>query len=239
VENMLIKRDILELETRRRIYNYIFEHPGLHLRRLSKELEIPLATLKYHLKSLIKHDLIIGQTKNRYLRYYVKDKVGNGEKKIMPFLRQKASLNIILYLLIWTGASQIELSKNLKKHPTTINFHLKKLIKAGIIERFSIENGIITIPRWGNIKFFEYLPISNEKIYILKDQNIIHKTIIVYKNNFSDDRLVTAALSLIENLITDDELYKKSAKKTILNFNSRIDELTDYINEVFPHPYHI
>jgi DNA-binding MarR family transcriptional regulator len=236
---MLIKKDILELDSRRKIYNYILKHPGLHLRQLAKEIDIPFSTLKYHLNGLLKHDLLYKQSETKYFRYYVKNKVNNEYKEIMPFLRQRASLNIILYLLIWHGASQTELSRNLEKHPTTINFHLKKLIKAGIIERFPIENGIITIPRFDNIKFFEYLPVSNEKIYRLKKPNAIERTIIVYKNNFSDDRLVTATLSLLMDLITDDELRKKSSKKTILNPESRIDELTDYVYEVFPHPYHI
>ena len=236
---MPAKKDILGIETKRRIFDHIQKHPGLHLRQLSKELETPLTTLKYHLKFLIKHDLISEQSENKYFRYYVKDSVGNGDKRTLPFLRQKVSLNIILYLLLMVGASQIELSRSLKKHPTTIEFHLKKMMDAGIVERLPSENGVITIPRSDNIKYLEYAPVSNEAVYKLSNPIALYETIIVYKNSFFDDALVTSVIGLIEDAVAEGRI-KKLPKKTIKrNLDKRVEKGMEYIYDIFPHPYHV
>ena len=54
----MVKEEILKLESRKLIYNYILEHPGLHFRELSRELKIPKSTLEYHLSYLKKLELI-------------------------------------------------------------------------------------------------------------------------------------------------------------------------------------
>jgi len=43
------KKDALDLEIRRSIYNHILKSPGLHERELARVLDIPLSTLDYHL----------------------------------------------------------------------------------------------------------------------------------------------------------------------------------------------
>ena len=50
-----MKKDgIIKLKTRKLIYNYISNHPGLYFRELSRELKIPKSTLDYHLTFLKK-----------------------------------------------------------------------------------------------------------------------------------------------------------------------------------------
>ena len=49
---------------------------------------------------------------------------------------------IVKFLLLFPDSSQKEISKYLKKHRTTISFHMKKLIKADIVESFSKNNRI-------------------------------------------------------------------------------------------------
>ena len=43
---------ILELEKRRKIYNYILTNPGLHFNEIVRGLQIPKTTLEYHLNYL-------------------------------------------------------------------------------------------------------------------------------------------------------------------------------------------
>ncbi len=38
--------DILTLEIRGGIYNFILKYPGLHLREISRRMDIPFSTLK-------------------------------------------------------------------------------------------------------------------------------------------------------------------------------------------------
>ena len=79
--NQLIKND-----KRLLIYQYILKHPYLHLCELVRELNIPKATLTYHLRYLEKNDLIISNHEGRYVRYSITNSIGNAEKKYSIFL---------------------------------------------------------------------------------------------------------------------------------------------------------
>ncbi|MCK4365849.1 MAG: winged helix-turn-helix transcriptional regulator [Thermoplasmatales archaeon] len=46
---MISNENILELETRRQIYNIILENPGLHLRELSRRTNLSFGGLRHHL----------------------------------------------------------------------------------------------------------------------------------------------------------------------------------------------
>jgi len=61
---MISNKNILELELRRNIYDFILKNPGFHLRGLSRKLKIPKSTLLHHLKILKKRELIIMNSKD-------------------------------------------------------------------------------------------------------------------------------------------------------------------------------
>lgn len=126
-------------EIRKNIYEFILKHPGLHLSELSRKMNIPKSTINYHLKYLKKREYIIRKDADKYTRYYVANNVSEYEKKILHVLRQEIPSEIIVYLLLKPNSSQVKISKKLNKHPTTISFHLDKLINTEIVE--SIPNG--------------------------------------------------------------------------------------------------
>ena len=138
----MVKEDLLQLETRRMIYNFILKYPGLYLSELSRRLNIPKSTTYYHLKYLKKRGFLVEKYNDRYTRYYVTKKIGEIDKKILNLLRQEVPRNIVLFVFRYPGSSRYEISTHLKKHPTTISFHLKKLIDVDIIERIQIGNEI-------------------------------------------------------------------------------------------------
>lgn len=64
---------------------------------------------------------------------------GRKDKRILNLIRRSVPREIIAFLFVHPDSSQIEISRHLKKHHSTVSFHLNKLIKANIIER--IPNG--------------------------------------------------------------------------------------------------
>jgi predicted transcriptional regulator len=72
-----------EIETKRRIYNFILKNPGLHMRELSRKMNIPYSTLKYHLYYLKNRELIIVRPSGKYYRFFVSNK--NSVIEILPF----------------------------------------------------------------------------------------------------------------------------------------------------------
>lgn len=227
---------LYELEPRQRIFNYIKKNPGLHLRELSRKINIPKTTLRYHLRFLKKQNLIAVKSEGVYRRIHVIDKLGTRDREILNLLRQEVPCKILLYLSSLIICSQIELSKELDKSPTTIEFHLKKLVDMDIIKPTTIENGFIC-----RRKDSSYIrgrsPVKSEIIYRLKDHDtylVIHRLLVKYGASFPDQK--TIAIIINDNKTVD---MSKDLPKIINHFNLGIKETLDALYEIFPHPYHI
>jgi predicted transcriptional regulator len=94
----MYKEAILENENRRRIYSLINTHQGIHLRELQRLLDIPLATLEYHLSYMSRKKIIYGEKEDQFRRYYTKP-LDPQDKKILAVLRQKKMREIVLAIV--------------------------------------------------------------------------------------------------------------------------------------------
>ena len=130
--------ELLELETRRKIYNCILKYPGLHVSELSRKLDLPISTLIYHLKYLKKLGFIEETICKKYTRYYALKKIDRNHKKILNLVREEATRRVMIYLVTAPFASIDEISKHLRKHRKTVSYHLKKLSNADLLECFKI-----------------------------------------------------------------------------------------------------
>ncbi len=218
---MLSKKDVLSLEKRRKIYHFILKYPGLHIRELSRDLNISFSTLNHHLNYLKKQGLLLAKSDGRYTRYYVTGKVGSTDKKLLNLMRHTVPRNIILLLLIYPlrNFSQIEIVRfaktwkkhwtkigfHLNKHPTTISYHLDKLLKMNIIESYSS---------------------GNEIRCKLKDIVVIYSFLITYEKSFSGP-VISSVLKWMSEWA--DEKYDKDS----------MNDFLEYLYEIFPHPYHV
>jgi len=169
---MISNEKILELETRRQIYNIILKYPGLHLRELSRKINISFSSLRYHLNYLEKYGYVVTKTDKRFKRFFASKKVSIRDKIWLNILRQEVPRKIVL-LLITAGPADLygkytkEEQKNpelrtlvhskkdltdltkywnkkyadkfrLDKKRVTIDFHLKKLLDADIVEKIKV-----------------------------------------------------------------------------------------------------
>lgn len=172
------KEELLELKTRRIIYNCISKNPGLHERKLSRQLNIPLSTLDYHLFFLKKRELIVDQVEGGYNRYYISRKVGTKDKRAIAVLRQKPVRTIVIFLLLNPNSFHRDISKHLELARSTTSFHLNKLVDLEIITRNQI---------------------GRETDYSIREVSYISDLLIIYRKSFFDDavdRFVEAWLEL-------------------------------------------
>ena len=227
---------IFELKTRSVIYQYILRYPGLHYRELIRKLDISGGTLRHHLNHLIKQEALIAKHEGRYTRYYVAKNIGNEEKKILHLLRQNTPRNIILYLITYVGASQIELSKALGKNPKTIEFHLKRFRDLDIIEPAPVSNGLV-YTAFKKYCIIERTPVGKEIIYRLKNPILIYN--LFYKRNYNkklyDNEAVRDILEFLELLSPG----QRHPPKKIKYHKNVEDKLLEAFFEIFPHPYHV
>ena len=150
---MILQKEMLYLETRKNIYNTIIKNPGIHQRELERKTKVANATLRYHIYRLIKNELIFKKNENGYSRYFVANGIDNNDKKMLNLLRQDMPRKILILLICQKGydsltKKQIKNIANpkfwrkddidnykIKLDLTTINYHIKKLVDAGIVER--------------------------------------------------------------------------------------------------------
>jgi predicted transcriptional regulator len=126
--------EILELETRRNIYNIILQNPGLHVSKIAEILDLSFQLIDYHLVYMQRHGLITVEYEKGYKRCYITGEIGAEDKKILHFLRQELPLTIILYLLKNPYARHRDIYKEIGVSSPLSSYHLRKLVKNGIIE---------------------------------------------------------------------------------------------------------
>jgi len=158
----------LKLKSRVIIYNYILNYPGLHRNELSRRINIPYTTLKYHLNHLIKRGVLVEKNDGKYIRYYVRHKIGEIDKNMINLFRRETVRNIIMYLDAIPDASLIEIATYWKKSPRTIAFYIKKLMEIGLIES---------------------APKGREKNYRLAEWGEIYDLLITFNKVLFDDEL--------------------------------------------------
>ena len=210
------REEIFALNIRRNIYKKISRCPGLHLRELSRLLNMPKSTLVYHINYLVKRNIITVDKKSGYERFYISRKFNQKDKELINVIREKVPQNLILYFCLFPVSNQREIVKfanrfenhwvkmprNLKKHPTTLAFHLNKLVERGIIDRFDK---------------------GNEVVCSLHDMEDILDLLVVYeKRLFGKD---------VERI-----LYWMQNQNLV---NTATDNIINKIFDYFPHPYHV
>lgn len=161
----MVENKILDLEIRRKIYSYILKSPGLYERELSRELNIPLSTLDYHLRHLKRRNLITITTDGRYARHYAAGKIGLKDKHVIAMLRQSTTRSIILFLLLNPHSSHKGICNHLGLAPSTTSFHLRKLV---------------------DLKITDSSQVGKETIYFVKERNYVSNLLITYKKSFLD-----------------------------------------------------
>lgn len=234
---MISKENILELETRRNIYNYVLNNPGLHFRELERKMNISDGTLKYHLDFLQKRNFLISESTGRYNSYFVKEKVGRKDKKILGLLQKDMYHSIILSLFISCNSTRNRIISELDLdiHPNTMAYHLEKLVSMDIIEIVPVKDGIIIGVENNFPPVTEYSVVSNEKLYRLKDPQRIYDLLMIYRDELEEDSLIHFVFELMEYR----EKFGYPERGRIRTRPEKVDLIFDLLHEVFPHPYYV
>jgi predicted transcriptional regulator len=161
----LTKDAILELESRRKIYNLITESPGLHFRELQRRLDIAYGKLQYHLEFMKKHGLIEEEKTEEYSRFYPSSFRSIVERDIMSLLRQKSIRHILLYLLENPGAQNKDIADATSLSPSTVSWHIGHLMQAKAVTQERK---------------------TNEACYYVNEPEVVIRLLTTYKTSFID-----------------------------------------------------
>lgn len=127
--------DVLAIASRKRIFDYVSEEPGCHLREVGRKCNVPLGTALYHLDRLESEGLITVRRDGRYKRYFASNGTGRREKDFISALRRDVPRRMAELLLGATSLTQRELCEKLEISRSTVSFHTNSLVSKGIIRR--------------------------------------------------------------------------------------------------------
>lgn len=176
------EEEALDLDTRKRIYDYITVSPGTHFRELERRLSLPTGVIAYHLKYLEDAEMIIGKIEGRYKRYYVVGKMGSKDKKLMSVLRQEIPRRILMHLIMNPGSTHKALKELFTISPSTLSFHIKKLVDVGAVSK--VKEG-------------------REHKYFVENEEEVAKALITYKQSFLDSVVDSFANTWLEMNLKD------------------------------------
>lgn len=160
-----IEKKMLELESRRVIYEIVKKYAGSHFREIERKTELPTGTVKYHLNYLVKNGLIQEEKDGNAARYYPKS-FKSKNKILLGLLRQKSVRDILLFILVNNNCNHEEIVSSVNISSSTVSWHLKKLEQQNIV-------GYL---KKGRKTFFNILTDKDELVNLL----------ITYQESFLD-----------------------------------------------------
>jgi len=170
------EEEVLELKTRRQIYNHILKHPGLHEREISRQSTIPLSTLDYHLFFLKKRGLVTNRSDERYTRYYIAGAIGIKDKRIIAILRQNVFRKVIIFLLLHPHSFHRDICNYLELAPSTISFHLNRLANLEVVNR---------------------IQVGRETKYYIEEVEYVSDLLITYQKSFFESKKERKEINLL------------------------------------------
>jgi len=128
----LDKEDVLDQFVRGQIYGYIKTNPGAHYNQIRRDIDVKNGTLAYHLRVLEKTDLI--KSRKEGVRYRAFYPVGHKFPKKERFRLTDLQMRVLKVVKTNQGLTQKDIAAELHKKPQTINYNIKVLEKAGLVE---------------------------------------------------------------------------------------------------------
>ena len=125
----------LENETRKQIFETVCRTPGLGVHAIAKEAAVSYSTTAYHLERLVEAGMIVMTPDGNKLCYY---KNGGAftetERRLLPVLKNDEAVRLLEAILASPGTYRAVLAERLGVTATTVNWHLKRLREAGLVE---------------------------------------------------------------------------------------------------------
>ncbi len=157
--------DPLDLPLRKRITEYLRRNPGVHFRQITRDLDLAVGQLDFHLNALIKGEVIVKETSTGNARYFVRDKFSRSEKKMFSVLRREIPRGIVLFLMENPGSTPSKILSNFTFTSATLSYHLRRLEKISILRA---------------------VPEGRERHYFVEDPDVVQTLFVMYQTTLLD-----------------------------------------------------
>lgn len=125
--------DVLELETRKEIFEHVRANPGVHFSQLKRDLDMETGLLQHHLRTLEEYNVITSEDHQGKRRLFVAQELDEEERAILSSLRYETTRHILLFLLREDAARNRAIAEDLGVSPATVSWHVSRLREEGIV----------------------------------------------------------------------------------------------------------
>ena len=137
-----------------RVFDFIYNNPGSHFRKIKKELNLSVGTIQYQLNKLEKDGKIVSIPHRFYKFYFPNGVFQDHEKEILQVLNNPSLRNVLLLIIEKKNPSKQELTSFLNISYSSITWHLEQLISYDMIEenrdgkliRYSLKDDVNYVP---------------------------------------------------------------------------------------------
>jgi predicted transcriptional regulator len=124
---------VLDLPTRRRIFDFVGQHPGSSARMVQRGLGLGWGETAYHLDQLLRSGLLHRERGGRR-DYYFPAEMQPVDRQLLLSMQSAVERALLVELARFPGLTFPELGVRLKLGKSTAAFHLKFLVALGLIE---------------------------------------------------------------------------------------------------------
>jgi predicted transcriptional regulator len=159
------EEDVLELETRKEIFEYVQANPGAHFSQLKRDLGMETGLVQHHLSTLEDYDVLTSEDHQGKRRLFVAEELAEEERAILSSLRYETTRHILLFLLEESTARNGAIAEELGVSPPTVSWHISRLVENGIVSE--VEDGRTTY-------------------YTVADEDLTMQLLVRYQESFVD-----------------------------------------------------
>jgi predicted transcriptional regulator len=164
-------------DSQNNILKAISQNPGIRYRELARQTGLANGVLTYHL-NVIEHIRYINKFRHKNItRYYPLNFTNEFDLKIISHLRVHSEKDIILFVLDHDFCTFNEIVEHSGKAPSTISWHLRRLLEDGILL----------------VHHEEY------NLYRIVDKKLVNQMLHKYKESFAD-KVVNNLVDIVNEL---------------------------------------
>ena len=125
----------LENDTRKSIFDAVCARPGLGVHDIADAANVSYSTATYHLERLVAAGMLVMTPDGNKLCYYKNGGAfTENERRLVPILKNEEATRLLEAILEEPGTYRAALANRLGVTATTINWHLRRLREAGLID---------------------------------------------------------------------------------------------------------